>query len=325
MNNTLVKYKVSGLLPYLITRTKLRFFDKSGSSFPSASVAIFGNSVALDLIDLEQKYLAADCVREPENLIVYRAIANSGLVNTFIDIGANCGHVAASIMRDYAHVLLFEPNPKLAMLLRGVFKNQTHIVIRECAVVDKASVGSLTLTVPDDSSGLATLGGTDLSKQHDQVHTYSVKASTLAAEVEGFSIKNAYIKIDVEGFETNIIESARDLINSQRPIVGFEALSIDAALKCSRLFTDYVFYCARFDFLENGGALSRSIFGMMKALIFGANIEILKLNNLEGSGLGNFSQIFSVPTEKAQEFENSVSIYSKSTVKFDLNKLRAWS
>jgi len=325
MNNKLAKFRLNGLLSYLIKRTKLRFLDKANNDSSSKTVIIFGHKVTLDLMDLEQKYLAADCVREPENLIVYRAIANAGLANTFMDIGANCGHVAASIMNDYAHVLLFEPNPKLAMLLREIFRNQAHIAIRECAIVDEASVGSLMLTVPDDSSGLATLGGTDLSKQHDQVHTYNVKASTLAAEVEGFSMNNAYIKIDVEGFEANIIESAKDLINRQRPIVGFEALSNEAALKCSRIFNEYVFYCARFDFLENGGALSRSIPGMIKALVFGANIEILKLDDIENSDLGNFSQIFSVPSEKSAEFENAVANYSKNTANFDLSKLRTWS
>lgn len=325
MNSKLANFKLSGLLSYLIIRTKLRFLDKANSGSTSKAVVIFGQTVTLDLMDLEQKYLAADCVREPENLIVYHAIADSGLVDTFIDIGANCGHVAASIMNDYAHVLLFEPNPKLALLLREIFKNQTHIVIRESAIVDEASVGSLTLTVPDESSGLATLGGTDLSKQHDQVHTYNVKASTLAVEVEGFSMKNAYIKIDVEGFEANIIESAKDLINSQRPIVGFEALSNEAAMNCARLFNDYVFYCARFDFLENGGALSRSVLGMIKALIFGANIEVLKLYNLEKSNLDNFSQIYSVPREKAEEFEKSILTYSTRHPIFNLKCLKTWS
>ncbi|CAN4272291.1 Methyltransferase FkbM [Methylophilaceae bacterium] len=325
MNSKLANFKLSGLLSYLITRTKLRFVDKASIIAGSKIAVILGQTVTLDLMDLEQKYLAADCVREPENLIVYRAIADSGLVDTFIDIGANCGHVAASIMNDYKHVLLFEPNPKLAALLQGIFKKQENIEIHECAIVDQASTGSLTLTVPDESSGLATLGSTDLSKQYNQVHTYNVRASTLASEVNGLSIRNAYIKIDVEGFEANIIESARELINSQRPIVGFEALSNEAALSCARLFDDYNFYCARFDFLENGGALSRSVLGMIKALIFGGNIEVLKLHHLEKTNLDNFSQIYSVPREKVEDFEKSILTYSTKNPVFDLKSLKIWS
>lgn len=325
MNSKLASFELRGLLSYLATRTKLRFLDKRSGGSTKTTVVILGQKVDLDLMDLEQKYLAADCVREPENLIVYRAIAGSGLVDTFMDVGANCGHVATSVMNNFAQVLLFEPNPKLAKLLRDMFKTQSNINIRECAIVDEASVGKLSLTVPDESSGLATLGGTNLSNQHDRVHTYDVRASTLATEVEGFSMKSAFIKIDVEGFEANIIESAKLLINRERPILGFEALSNEAALNCARIFDDYVFYCARFDFLENGGALSKSIFGIIKSLIFGARIEVLRLHNVEDSNLNNFSQVYSVPREKIEAFEKAISTYSAANPIFNLKSLKTWS
>lgn len=325
MDTRLALFPLRGLLPYFLIRAQLRFLNQSNDRSGGKAVTIFGQALVLDVVDLEQKYLAADCVREPENLLVYRAIAHSGLVDTFIDIGANCGHVAASIRGDFAHVLLFEPNPKLAMLLRTLFRNQAHIGVRECAIVDEASVGNLALTVPDESSGLATLGGTTLSKEHERVHVYDVKASTLETELQGYSVQNAYIKIDVEGFESNIIESARSLINSGRPIVGFEALSNQAARNCARLFDEYVFYCARFDFLENGGALSRSAAGMAKALIFGGNIEIIKLGDLEQTNLNNFSQIYSVPQEKAAQFEASILAYADRHRIFNLGCLKTWS
>jgi FkbM family methyltransferase len=325
MNSSFAKLKLSGLFSYLLTRSRLRFFNKANALSPQKVVTIFGHAVNLSMMDLEQKYLAADCIREPENLLVYRALASSGLVNTFIDIGANCGHVAASILNSYAHILLFEPNPKLAELLRQIYAGQKHVEIKECAIVDEASVGALTLTVPDDSSGLATLGGTHLSDQHGQFKTFQIRASSLSEEIRGYDLATSYIKIDVEGFEANIIQSAKSLINERRSIVGFEALSSKAAINCSKLFDNHVFYCARFDFLENGGALSRSIIGMIKALVFGANIEILKLNNLESSDLANFSQIYAVPAEKAQEFEKSVLSYSAVIQTLDLSRLKAWS
>lgn len=325
MNKNVATFKLEGLFSYLKKRVKLRFLDKNSGGPGSVTRVILGQSVELDPIDLEQKYLAADCVREPENLIVYRALAVTGLVETFIDIGANCGHVAASVINDYKNVLLFEPNPKLAALLRSMFKDQANIVIKECAIVDEASSGTLSLTVPDESSGLATLGRTDLSEQHDRVHTYSVRASTLASEIVGYSLDKAYIKIDVEGFEANIIESARQLINVQRPIVGFEALSNTAAANCAKLFEDYVFYCARFDFLGYHGALSKSIPGMVKAVMFGGNIEILKLDKLENNELHNFSQIYSVPKEKTRAFEESILKYRAINPVLDLDAVKTWS
>lgn len=322
MNKKIASFRLEGLLPYLMKRVNLRFFRTSGAS---SSRIILGQEVELDLVDLEQKYLSADCVREPENLLVYRALAGSGWVDTFVDIGANCGHVAASIMHDYKNVLLFEPNPKLATLLRKIFKNQKNIVVNECAIVDESTAGTLSLTVPDESSGLATLGRTKLSAQHDRVHTYSVRASTLASEISGYSLNTAYIKIDVEGFEENIIRSARELVNVQRPIVGFEALSNAAAENCVKLFEDYVFYCARFDFLDNHGALSKSVFGIMRALLLGGSIEVLKLAELQGNEINNFSQIYSVPKEKIKAFEEAILKYISVNPVLNLNAVKTWS
>ena len=275
--------------------------------------------------DLEQKYLYADCVREPENLFVYRAIAETGLADTFIDIGSNCGHVALSVLPSYPKLLLFEPNPKLAEILRILFKQHEKVAIRECAIVDENSEGELVLTVPQESSGLATLGATELSKKHSQTDVYRIKASTLAKETTGYALDKAYIKIDVEGFEANIIESAKDLFNTKRPIVGFEALSKESALACTKLFKDYVFYCARFDFLESGGALMNSFSGMMKGLLLGASIEVIRLDDFNSSELSNFSQVYSVPIEKSDVFEKAIADYNHKNSFYDLAKLSTWS
>jgi FkbM family methyltransferase len=322
MSSTIASIKLKGLAPYLLTRARLRFSSAPENHTKDASILV--QKVSLNLLDLEQKYLFADCVREPENLFVYKAIAETGMADVFVDIGANCGHVALSVLPYYRSLLLFEPNPALAEVLRTIFTGQDKVVIRECAIVDENSVGEMTLTVPQDSSGLATLGVTELSKQHRQVDSYKIKASTLANEIEGFSLGKAYIKIDVEGFEANIIDSAKNLINTSRPIVGFEALSKQSALSCANLFNDYVFYCARFDFLELGGALSRSMLGMIKALTLGANFEIIKLDDLNSCQLENFSQIYSVPREKSEIFEKAITVYTARNPIFDLSVLKTW-
>jgi len=325
MNKKIAGCRLDGLLKYLLTRLKLRFFDRLSRKGKGKTINVFDHEVELDLSDLEQKYLAADCVREPENLFVYRAIAKGGIADSFIDIGANCGHVAASIVSDFSHLLLIEPNPKLAVLLSTMFKDVGHVQLRDCAIVNEESVGICKLTVPDTSSGFATLGGTHLSKLHERVQEYDVRASTLLAEVSGFNTEKVYIKIDVEGFEAKIIESAKEFINKRRCIVGFEALSAEAAVECVELFENYVFYCARFDFLESGGALSKSALQITKALVSGGNMEILKLSMFSSHSIDNFSQIFSVPAEKALEFEKALNEYSKLNPVFDLAQAKTWS
>lgn len=287
MNRTVVSIRLKGLLRYLLVRAKLRYLS-GGRGHRLTNMTILGRAVALDLGDLEQKYLAADCVREPENLIIYKAIAAAGLASTFIDIGANCGHVALSIVHDYEHIFVFEPNPKLAHLLRSIFSGCRNVTVKECAIVDAESVGTLTLTVPDDSSGLATLGRTTLSAEHGENHTYVVRASALDSEVTEAALANAYIKIDVEGYEPSIIRSMRQLLHSQRPIVGFEASSHAIALECTRLFAGYRFYFSRFDFLEAGGTLSKSVGGIGAALILGGNIDIVSVDDMSQISLNHF-------------------------------------
>jgi FkbM family methyltransferase len=324
MYQRITTVKIHGLLSYLWLRARLRFVS-NWKRIPSLQYRINNQLVDLDLEDLEQKYLAADCVREPENLIIYRAIAASKLVTNFVDIGANCGHVALSILNDYDNILLFEPNPRLANLLRKIFVCNENVVIKECAIVDLKSVGSVTLTVPDDSSGLATLGGTALSDQRHKVHSYNVKASTLESEIKNFSLASSYIKIDVEGFESKIIKSMQLLINTQRPIVGFEALSLSAALDCVKYFENYFFYCARFDFLEKGGALSRSKFGAMAAIIFGGGIDVIKLDMSDRIPLENFSQVYAIPKEKSEKFERSIIKFVRNQPFIKLSMLKTWS
>lgn len=324
MIQKIASVEISGLFAYLCMRVKLRFTGGRGFAL-NAEEGENDWLINLDLNDLEQKYLFADCVREPENLIVYRALSASKLATNFVDIGANCGHVALSILNSYENILLFEPNPTLANLLRIIFQDSTHVKIKECAIVDHESVGTLVLSVPTDSSGLATLGGTLLSAQRPDINVYSVNALTLESQIDDMFLSKAYIKIDVEGFEENIIRSIHRVIVNQRPIVGFEALSLSLALNCSSYFKDYSFYCSRFDFLEDGGALSNSKMGIIFALLSGANIEILKLDKLEAVGLRNFSQIYAVPNEKSELFERSVSDYVGDHPVIELDNLRTWS
>ena len=322
MNNIIASIQLINLRPYLWMRMSLRFFPLKYLSNRNF-INIRKNIVKLDLADLEQKYLLMDCVREPENLLVYRGIAKSKLARTFIDIGANCGHVSLSILNDYKKIFLFEPNPQLINLLKIIFKGLPHVTLKPCAVVDEANIGYLYLNVPRSSSGLATLGKFLVHDSSD-FSSHKVRATTLENEVSFQDLKNAYIKIDVEGLEDKVIDSMLDVIKKQRPIIGFEALSFELAKKCVLKFDSYEFYCARFSFIESGGALSKSPFGIIKALIFGGDIQVIKLDFNQHFNLNNFSQIYSVPKEKALLFESAIKSTFVQLRACDLMNLKSW-
>jgi FkbM family methyltransferase len=188
--------------------------------FIPAHIKVNKNLVAIDDKDLEQRYLSVDCVREPENLLLYKAIASSGIAEHFVDIGANCGHVSLSILKDYKKIILFEPNPKLHPILYGLFKNHNHVVIKKCAIVNQRSVGHMNLNVPHSSSGLATLGDF-LVKQSENISSYKIKASTLSKEAPPQFLKNAYIKIDgqekfIEILQRQIAIAEKYIVNDDR-------------------------------------------------------------------------------------------------------------
>jgi hypothetical protein len=108
-------------------------------------------------------------------------------------------------------------------------------------------------------------------------------------------------------------------------MVGFEALSKDLALKCIAYFDNYVYYCARFDFIRNDGALTSSTSGISKAILSGGNIEVLHLGDLKSTSLTNFSQIYAIPKEKQTAFENCVRTYFSGINSLQVAKLKTWS
>lgn len=322
MTSIVASITVKGLFKYLLTRAKLRFLPRTLLFVPK-TIKINGRNIKINAFDLEQKYLAFDCIREPENYLVYKAIAKAKLVNTFIDIGANCGHVSLPITNDYKKLFLIEPNPNLASILKLLFSNKRHVHVIDYAVVGKKRKGFVTLNVPKSSSGLATLGNFLLKDEKD-FDLFKVKATTLSKLFNKKIFTSAYIKIDVEGLEKYIIESSSSVFEEHRPIVGFESLSSTLADECMKQFKQYNFYCARFDFLENGGALSRSFFGIFYALLFGAKIEIIKSSKNRNFNLENFSQIYAVPIEKSKKFEFAIQKYFSGLKFIHLARIKAW-
>ena len=296
----------------------MRVVSRSGY----ATKTINRQKVLLNLADTEQRYMYRDCIREPENTIIYIAMARHGLADKFIDIGANCGHVALSIIDSYPVVLLYEPNPSLVALLGEIFHDNKNVHVREKAVVGSSTISAVKLFVPFNSSGLATIVGTHLNNS-SKSQEYSVPATTLEAEFNECSLNNSFIKIDVEGQELDIISSSKELLMNTRPIVGFEALSLELLQKCAAIFENCNFYCSRFDFLEPGGSLVKSPFGIMKALARGANIEILQLKPDSLTSLSNFSQVYAVPREKSVDFESAVREICSQYSPLDLSSMHS--
>lgn len=305
--------KLLKIKDYLFHRAKMRFSvasdrEKAGDLF--ATKVIFGQTITLNLKDLDQRYLYEEHIREPENIFTYAALARYGVCDTFVDIGANYGHDAILLVNEFKKLLLIEPNPMAVSVLKQIFENKKNVEVLNVAIVGKDSPRELLLKVPKDSSALASLVDSPLMR--DDIDTYNCKGKTLKECVGTNALGSAYIKIDVEGGEYAILSEAADEILEARAIVGFEALSRDFAIKCASLLKDYTFYYAKFDFLSESGSLTKSPFRLIAALIgIKASITLFKVNEHDFSKApDNFSQVYCVPIEKVKQFEDAIKSLS---------------
>lgn len=132
-----------------------------------------------------------------------------------IDVGGHLGSYTKRLMPLVPKVIVFEANPRLAAVLRSVFKNAT---VRSEAVSDTKGVTKLQIPLVDGASvdGLASL-----EQQSDQsVQLVEVKTITLD---EFTNTDVGFLKIDVEGHELNVLKGARSMLTTQRPTVLVEA------------------------------------------------------------------------------------------------------
>ena len=76
--------------------------------------------------------------------------------------------------------------------------------------------------------------------------------------------------------------------------------------------------------MENSGALSRSFFGSIKAMLFCGYIHVLELNHKKRLALDNFSQIYAVPKEKSNKFKSAIRNSFHRMSECDLANIKTW-
>ena len=298
----LLKLQLSGLRKYLIKRAYMRSLRRWLPKHRYVQFERFSRKLRIDRHDLEQAALETDCIREPENIFIFRALARQGLCKRFIDLGANYGHIALKVLPHYADLVLVDANPNAVAFLREMFADQKRVQIRHCAVVGDEATKTVNLVVPRGRSGLAHV----VDAAVDQQTAFECPAVTLDRLLAHHTQVPAYIKIDVEGLEDSVIRGGKNTVRNPRMIVGFEAWSRAAATKCCKLFSDHLFYSARFAFLNRSGALCSSPFGLLRAFFTGGAISIYRFNDIVEAPFNYFSQVIAVPRVIQSQFEDAI-------------------
>lgn len=133
---------------------------------------------------------------------------------TFVDIGANQGlySLIAASNPSCDNVIAFEPvSATFATLEFNIAANGLEPKIQPLRLAISDQAGSLTITVPEGHSGMASLV-TSPDRQSAKVRTETIEAVT-AAQLDGLLAGNGplMIKVDVEGQELAVI---RQLLKS---------------------------------------------------------------------------------------------------------------
>ena len=136
----------------------------------------------------------------------------------FIDVGANRGVYAYSMVEWCKHIELFEPNPDCAAVLNSFAAARSNLHVFEVALSD--SQGEASLRVPIDASGVEHDSSAAISAiVVGRFREYCVRLTTLDSFLFG---DVDLIKIDVEGHESCVINGAVKTISSQMPALLIE-------------------------------------------------------------------------------------------------------
>jgi FkbM family methyltransferase len=227
-----------------------------------------GNGTALTyLIDETPIFVNSNDFGCPSNFINggkyeedYLAVLFSfcSTTSTFLDIGANLGVFSLRIASRLkaGKVLAFEPNPKIAELLkRSAFLAGYSHLITVCNFGLSNQNAEFYLHIPEGHAGGASITATNkVVNQKSETHRIEVK------QLDNFlskDIKVDLIKLDVEGHELNVLRGMDEILarDSDRLVIIFEKLGLDTGIETeiSTIFNNHNIQI----YLVNGRSLKK--------------------------------------------------------------------
>lgn len=134
------------------------------------------------------------------------------MMKLVFDIGANIGNTVSEFLLKSDKVVCFEPNPKLASLLRGKFEG-TSVIVDERGVSNKNGIQTFKISNADTISTLSEdwITNSRFTKSYNWNNHVQIETVTLDSIIEEYGEPD-YIKIDVEGHEFEVLTSFTKLL-----------------------------------------------------------------------------------------------------------------
>lgn len=141
------------------------------------------------------------------------------------DIGANSGLLSYHLAKkgNPGELHLFEPNPRMSKLAAMALSAFPHARVHHYGISDRNA--EFTLTIPEGHTTMGTLEPDATGRKGMKCEVTCRLGDELVFK-EGFSPPQV-IKIDTEGHELAVIAGLSKIIETHRPVVFFEHISLD--------------------------------------------------------------------------------------------------
>lgn len=140
-------------------------------------------------------------------------------LRTVVDVGANRGQFTLYALARFpsAHIVAFEPLPKAAEHMRGLFAAEDRVEVVPVALGETEGEVVMHLSAREDSSSLLPVGERQVSTfpGTGEVGTTRADVRTLdSVFVDRKLARPALLKIDVQGFELSVLRGAEQTLSS---------------------------------------------------------------------------------------------------------------
>jgi len=169
-----------------------------------------------------------------------------------LDIGGAVGGYALMMMPYSKRTYVFEPNPRQAAAIRTRFAAMPErVIVVEQALSDES--GTISLRVPDNNSGRATIESENRLLPGDAVSVHQVARGRL----DDLDLADVgFMKVDVEGHEAAVFRGGHRLLERCRPVIFIEIEERHKPGAVAAMFAQFREWRYQGFFLERGALRS---------------------------------------------------------------------
>ena len=146
-----------------------------------------------------------------------------------VDVGVYRGVYSYKLSKEFKHVYAYEPNPLIYPYLeKNLKKIISNLTIKNYALSNNSGVADLKIPVrsksffKDNIEELYKLGCATIHNKNNFENYKLINVKKIKLDQDLKNINLGFIKIDVEGHEKEVVEGAKDLIRTFKPVLLVE-------------------------------------------------------------------------------------------------------